>query len=441
MFRKLIIVCIALAALVAACAPSQEPGSAAGSPFVATAPSTSAVAPTSTAIPPTPTTAPVVKLDEAMLKNASYELLDLGKMQLVEGKYEKKQGEGSTQRFTVGYMQSAFGDLNGNGVEDAVVTLWANTGGSGVFEYLIAMINENGAPKQIGIDFLGDRVKIEKLVVEGQQIIVSMLSQGPNDPSCCPTQKALRVYAVRNGSLVLLSETVSATTGLKGAVTYRERIALPPTAVIKVQLVDVSRADAPAIVLGEQTIATTGRQVPFQFEIRYDPAAIKSSGVYAIQATISDNDQVLFRTTQVYRVLTGNAPAAIEIVLTKMGASESGSPDSVENTTWVLEAYGPTGQTQAALAGQEVNLTLSAADGRISGKAGCNSYTGGYKLDGDKLTLPTPMASTMMACAEDVMKQEQAFLKLLQTAESYALSSGKLQINCAGGQVLILRAQ
>ena len=62
-------------------------------------------------------------------------------------------------------------------------------------------------------------------------------------------------------------------------------------------------------------------------------------------------------------------------------------------------------------------------------------------MDGSKLTLPTPMASTMMACAEDVMKQEQALLKLLQTAESYTLSSGKLQINCAGGQALILRAK
>jgi hypothetical protein len=37
---------------------------------------------------------------------------------------------------------------------------------------------------------------------------------------------------------------------ITGTVTYRERIALPPTAVIKVQLVDVSRADAPAVVIG-----------------------------------------------------------------------------------------------------------------------------------------------------------------------------------------------
>jgi len=44
-----------------------------------------------------------------------------------------------------------------------------------------------------------------------------------------------------------------------GTVTYRERIALPPTAVITGQLVDVSRADAPAVVIGEQVIHSSGQ--------------------------------------------------------------------------------------------------------------------------------------------------------------------------------------
>ena len=61
-----------------------------------------------------------------------------------------------------------------------------------------------------------------------------------------------------------------------GTVTYRERIALPPTAVIKVQLVDVSRADTPAIVLGEQITQAAGKQVPFAFEIQFDPARIEA---------------------------------------------------------------------------------------------------------------------------------------------------------------------
>ena len=76
-----------------------------------------------------------------------------------------------------------------------------------------------------------------------------------------------------------------------GTVTYRERIALPPTAVIKVQLVDVSRADAPAIVLGEQVTHAAGKQVPFAFEIPFDPARIEASHSYAVQARIEQDGQ------------------------------------------------------------------------------------------------------------------------------------------------------
>ena len=56
-----------------------------------------------------------------------------------------------------------------------------------------------------------------------------------------------------------------------GTVTYRERIALSPQAVVEVKLEDVSRADAAAVTIGEQTITNPG-QVPIDFEIEYDPS-------------------------------------------------------------------------------------------------------------------------------------------------------------------------
>jgi putative lipoprotein len=49
---------------------------------------------------------------------------------------------------------------------------------------------------------------------------------------------------------------------VEGAATYRERIALPPDAVFEAVLEDVSRADAPAKVLGRATINPAG-QPPF----------------------------------------------------------------------------------------------------------------------------------------------------------------------------------
>lgn len=104
-----------------------------------------------------------------------------------------------------------------------------------------------------------------------------------------------------------------------GTVAYRERIALPPTAVIKVQLADVSRADAKAIVLGEQVIEAKGKQVPFAFEIPYDPAKIEANHTYAVQARIEDGGQLRFINDQRYAVITRGAPTRVDMVLKSVG--------------------------------------------------------------------------------------------------------------------------
>ena len=100
-----------------------------------------------------------------------------------------------------------------------------------------------------------------------------------------------------------------------GTVTYRERIALPPTAVVTVRLVDVSRADAPAIVLGEQRIESAGRQVPFSFAIPYDPARIDARMSYAVQARIEDGGRLLIVSDRHYPVITRDAPRHAEMLL------------------------------------------------------------------------------------------------------------------------------
>ena len=102
---------------------------------------------------------------------------------------------------------------------------------------------------------------------------------------------------------------------VSGTVSYMQRIALPPTALIKVQLADVSRADAPADVLGEQVIKAAGKQVPFTFEIGYDPARIDARHTYAIQARIEVDGKLRFVNDQLYAVITRGAPVHVDMVL------------------------------------------------------------------------------------------------------------------------------
>ena len=104
-----------------------------------------------------------------------------------------------------------------------------------------------------------------------------------------------------------------------GTVTYRERIALPPTAVITVRLVDVSRADAPAVVIGEQVIHSGGKQVPFAFEIAYDTTKIEVNHSYAVQARIEDGGQLRFISDQHYAVVTRGALDHVDMVLRPVG--------------------------------------------------------------------------------------------------------------------------
>jgi len=75
---------------------------------------------------------------------------------------------------------------------------------------------------------------------------------------------------------------------LSGTAFYRERIALPPDALLTVRVSDVSRMDAPAPVIAETRVAAKGRQVPLAFSLNYDPARIDSRGRYAVSARITD---------------------------------------------------------------------------------------------------------------------------------------------------------
>ncbi|MGQ0549074.1 MAG: YbaY family lipoprotein [Armatimonadota bacterium] len=101
-----------------------------------------------------------------------------------------------------------------------------------------------------------------------------------------------------------------------GTVTYRQRIALPPDAVLNVQLRDASKADAQANVFGRRTIITGGRQVPLAFEIRYDSSRISANATVIVSATISMGGRLLFTTATVQRVITRGYPSkGIEVIL------------------------------------------------------------------------------------------------------------------------------
>ena len=102
---------------------------------------------------------------------------------------------------------------------------------------------------------------------------------------------------------------------VSGTVTYLQRMALPPTAVIDVQLQDVSKADAPATLIAEQKITAEGKQVPIPFELKFDPAKIDEKHQYAVSARITVEGQLWFVSDTTYPVVTQGHPSKVDLTL------------------------------------------------------------------------------------------------------------------------------
>ncbi len=138
------------------------------------------------------------------LKNAEYESEwpTSGKATLTDGRYFEAYEPGSASGVTLTLSeQLALGDLNGDGMDDAVVILYASGSGSGTFRYLTAVLNERGQPRHVASVFLGDRVRIEALDILYGRIIVQMIAHGPDDGLCCPTQEVTRAFQLAGDTL------------------------------------------------------------------------------------------------------------------------------------------------------------------------------------------------------------------------------------------------
>lgn len=103
------------------------------------------------------------------------------------------------------------------------------------------------------------------------------------------------------------------TIAITGSVTYRERIALPPTAQIEVTLADVSLADAPSRTLASQRFGAEGRQVPFAFALTVDRADLDPRHSYAVSARITDADGKLMFITDTRNSVTFTSASTIDM--------------------------------------------------------------------------------------------------------------------------------
>lgn len=91
------------------------------------------------------------------------------------------------------------------------------------------------------------------------------------------------------------------------------------------------------------------------------------------------------------------------------------------------------GGVTSLLPGSNITAEFT-AEGRVSGSAGCNSYSGGYELEGTSIVF-SPISSTRKMCAEPagIMEQEILFLQALEKSDTYSITEGCLELRDASG--------
>jgi heat shock protein HslJ/uncharacterized lipoprotein YbaY len=111
---------------------------------------------------------------------------------------------------------------------------------------------------------------------------------------------------------------------IKGALVYRERIALPPDSTAVVDLRDTSSASV--TVVAEQRVALAGKQVPIPFELAADRAALPGGKTYSVRGAIEQGGQVTWLSAA---TVIDPQQDAIDLGMLNLQAVQGGEPVAV----------------------------------------------------------------------------------------------------------------
>ena len=141
-----------------------------------------------------------------LLRNAEYqsEWPADGKAKLTDGSYREKYLPGAATELVVRLSDHhAIGDLNGDGAEDAAVVLVSDPGGSGTFYDLAVLVSQNGSPKHVATEALGDRIVVKSLAIRSGEVAITFLTRKPDEPmSAEPKVEVTKKFKLQGDKLV-----------------------------------------------------------------------------------------------------------------------------------------------------------------------------------------------------------------------------------------------
>ncbi|MHA0864787.1 YbaY family lipoprotein [Enterobacter wuhouensis] len=121
--------------------------------------------------------------------------------------------------------------------------------------------------------------------------------------ACAGKSAQVPVPAADPNGINTLSQQSIQQPNVSGTIWIKQKVALPPDAVLTVTLSDASLADAPSKVLAQRAVRTEGKQAPFSFVLPYNPSDVQPNARILLSAAVTINDKLVFITDTVHEAV------------------------------------------------------------------------------------------------------------------------------------------
>ncbi|MFT8808488.1 META domain-containing protein [Gluconobacter sp.] len=203
---------------------------------------------------------------------------------------------------------------------------------------------------------------------------------------------------------------------LHGQALYRERMAVPPGAVLSVWIEDTGATHGAPLVMAEQR-EEIHHAVPIPYTLTYP--ALPPGGHYVLNAEITVEGRRLFATPD------GGVPLDHPRLLLRHVA---GTAVKAPYGAWRIQSVGSLHFDNTA---EAPGLTLQ-QDGTVYGTDGCNRLMGHFTLEAQALRF-LPFAMTRKACLPPLMAQQQQIGAFLPAVTSWSRDGENHLVLHAGG--------
>ncbi|EAZ2989481.1 hypothetical protein B6L41_17845 [Salmonella enterica] len=135
--------------------------------------------------------------------------------------------------------------------------------------------------------------------------IVSGLAVAISLAACADKSADIQTPAPNPNMSITANQSTIQQPNVSGTVWIRQKVALPPDAVLTVTL-----SDAPSKVLSQKAVRTEGKQAPFSFVLPFNPSDIQPNARILLSAAITVDNQLVFITDSVKPVINNGGTKA-----------------------------------------------------------------------------------------------------------------------------------